>query len=337
MTTLRPLTQRNDIAQAVRDLTAQLRTGAIRHAMHTVGFPGGSRACTLFWRPEDGFWFGSAKLRNKRPRKWMIYGTVDPRNRGVVPITAEICSPLQGVDLRTAGCFVRDELGTVYLAHSGKVGGGTKGVGKSAFVAHYKAGNWMDVQLPDGTNRRMMILGAVGTAVLPKLLSKFLGEVDAFKRAVRRGSLPRIPLSARPPASPGFAGKKRYDVNTTIHVNSIHGDIVEALDEELRARAYRTTSDQCRDLVVYGAASILFEIKPEAMTDSIYKAIGQLMFHGASEKKKPALVAVFPDTATAQTKETMARLGIHVLRFKVSGSTISFPGLDPLLESVRES
>lgn len=108
--------------------------------------------CALLVLPVPDFTLG---------RYWCAYGTQDPTESKTLSITCEINPPRSGVNRRCGGLFVRDSRGRIYLAHSGKVGGGGTGVGKTAFTAWYGHGNWQDVEWPDGNTTRMIIIGRV--------------------------------------------------------------------------------------------------------------------------------------------------------------------------------
>src|SRR2546426_6326116 len=62
-----------------------------------------------------------------------------PPRSTLFPYTTLFRSPKEGINRRCAGLFVRDDDdGAIYFTHSGKVGGGREGVGKSAFLSNYR-------------------------------------------------------------------------------------------------------------------------------------------------------------------------------------------------------
>ena len=80
----------------------------------------------LTWHSNLQFWVMLAPDRLEN-RYWCAYGTEDPTKQSMVSITCEINPPHFGVNRLCAGLFISDSSGSVYLAHSGKVGGGRAG------------------------------------------------------------------------------------------------------------------------------------------------------------------------------------------------------------------
>ena len=82
----------------------------------------------------ESYWFWSGDYRGKgTPRRQNWFGLMRP---GVLGITVEINVAYQSQSKNIAGYFARDSVSkSIYLMHSGKIGGGAKGVGKNAFLA----------------------------------------------------------------------------------------------------------------------------------------------------------------------------------------------------------
>ncbi len=76
--------------------------------------------------------------------------------------------------------------------------------------------------------------------------------------------------------------------------------------------------------------SFLFEAKTDLSTSNIYGAIGQLMFHGASEDPSPRKILVVPENPDSQTGSILRRLGIEVLQYVWESGEPAFPGLKRL-------
>src|SRR5688572_26120611 len=122
---LSPITTRSESKNAFNELKSCLVAGA-KKFRRKVGWPGNHGEFTLYWHEDEGFWvvFGEEELS----RYWCAYGTMDPNTRASVDITCEINPPTEGIDRRCAGVFLKDSGSGLYLAHSGKVGGGRKGI-----------------------------------------------------------------------------------------------------------------------------------------------------------------------------------------------------------------
>ena len=109
-----------------------LQQNALRY-QRNVGWHGGNIATDVYWLPDQGFWV-AFNHDPKSNREWSAFGTMDPSNSKVLSITCEVNIPFQGVNRQIAGVFVRDtDSGKIFIAHSGKIGGGQKGIGKKLF------------------------------------------------------------------------------------------------------------------------------------------------------------------------------------------------------------
>jgi hypothetical protein len=92
----------------------------------------------------------------------------------------EINPPHEGEDRRVAGMFVKDDAGRTYIAHSGKVGGGRKGIGQRAFREFFKNHPWPEIESRGGP-RTVLILGPLDAPEFITQLSEFVHAVADFK------------------------------------------------------------------------------------------------------------------------------------------------------------
>jgi hypothetical protein len=129
-----PLTNKTEIANTYRAMVRSLRSGAHTYR-RTVGWRGGNDVFALHWHPKHHFWvvFSVGDFGGY----WCPFGVADPTVITTASITCEINPPNEGVNRREGGVFLKDPAGEVYLAHIGKVAGGRKGIGKSAFFDTY--------------------------------------------------------------------------------------------------------------------------------------------------------------------------------------------------------
>lgn len=89
---------------------------------------------------------------------------------------------MSGTNRFIAGAFGEGPDGTVYLLHSGKIGGGKKGVGKRAFLEQlHGTMAWLN----DGRDdlREVIGIGALGTPGLIQGLATFIDAVAPFRSA----------------------------------------------------------------------------------------------------------------------------------------------------------
>jgi hypothetical protein len=232
--------------------------------------------------------------------------------------------------------FVRDDQGLVYLTHSGKVGGGRKGIGKAAFLEAYRGENITSIKLPDGEAVDAIIVGRVDGGHLPAHIAHFVREVERFKRK-RIGTEPPTPTS--PPStifSPEFSGaRKSYEIVGKIESRCDHGPVISALEETLTARGFTPGNDRHRDLFLSrtdGTMAYLFEAKTDLSTTSLYTGVGQLMLHGAIQQPEPKRILVLPDKPHTLTMAALKRLGIQVVTYQWHNGKPLFHSLVEVLE-----
>lgn len=315
-----PLTDRVEIRSAFDTLAAHLKRHA-RPYTRKVGWHGGGGEFPVYWRPEEQIWCMFEPDREKT-RYWCCFGTSDPANANNLTIVGEINPTKDGVNRRNAGVFVRDEYGVVYIAHSGKLGGGRPGIGKSAFLRAYRGDNVEDIDWPDDYEGCAIVIGRIDGPHLPAQIAHFIREVERFKNEAVTGAGPLPP----PPGSfnPEFSGvRKGYTYAGVIEARCDHGLVIDALAEFAAARDLRFSNDGRRDFFLIGPdgeVSHLFEAKSEISTTSLYTAIGQLMLLGAAQPKRPKLVLVLPDKPGVETADALRRLGLIVLTYEWDGA-----------------
>lgn len=128
------LTDADEIDEAEKALLRAFDAAATWTTKRTFGFPGGQEERLTRYVGDHDVWLAfSEELAN---RWWNAFGLGEPTEEGQTSIDLEINVPKGGTNRRVAGSFLRDDDGRLYLAHSGKIGGGRKGIGKAAFLRH---------------------------------------------------------------------------------------------------------------------------------------------------------------------------------------------------------
>jgi hypothetical protein len=185
---LTALTEAAEIRSAYDVLNQRLRDGAESHRKK-VGHQGKTGVFSVYWRPKERFWslFEPYFWEN---RYWCCLGTWNPDDNSVLDITCEINCPHHGVNRRIAGAFARDADGRLYVTHSGRVGGGRKGIGKSAFLECYGKDNMKDISWPDGKVTKAIVIGQLNGRDLCRQTEQFLQQINYFKNTVASGALP---------------------------------------------------------------------------------------------------------------------------------------------------
>ena len=149
-------------------------------------YQGGSHRADLLWHADLRLWvlLEPSRIEN---RYWCAFGIEDPNPVSMLSITCEINPPKEGIYRRCAGLFVKDERNNVFLAHSGKVGGGRAGIGKNAFLAHWGDDDLHSVAFPDGERHRYIVLGCISDGKLRNRLTDFVHSVARFKETTIGG------------------------------------------------------------------------------------------------------------------------------------------------------
>lgn len=175
------VTDRQVIGQVYQRFAELISEGGVP-VRRMVGYKGASESADLLWHADLGIWdlLPPERICN---RYWRAFGVDDPYPAFMLSITCEINPPKEGIDRRCASLFVRDENGEFFLAHSGKIGGGRVGIGKSAFLEHWGRGDIVRVSFPDSEERDYIILGRIADPNLRRRLADFVHLVAKFKAA----------------------------------------------------------------------------------------------------------------------------------------------------------
>ncbi|AOG02809.1 hypothetical protein [Bosea sp. RAC05] len=293
-----------------------------------IGFPAGNFDRKVYSLGDGELWaaFSPPDQDGSTRRYWNGFGIFE-EGRAAQNITVEINIPLETNAALVAGFFAQDPAnGATYLMHSGKVGGGRKGIGKSAFLAWSKS-ELVKVADGEGNTRSGIIIGNIDGADLTGRIWRFVQLVSGFKEAVSTGALDNDEFRAKVEETDRyrreFSGRKRGKRSAgEIDYLSYHGDIVDALFEERSARqgpGEVVASTVHIDLFVKrnGALTEIYEIKPKTDRDSLYKAIGQLMTHSAGSSAKRWVVLPTDQEIMPEFRAAFAELAIAIRLFRV--------------------
>jgi hypothetical protein len=324
------LESKDEIAKAQRNLEATMAQAFAQRAKKNIGYPAGTtRDAKIF---TDGtLWFWSADLRKPEianPRRLNWFGLFTPERD--LQITVEINTSYAARNDQVAGFFARDsDTGTVYLMHSGRVGGGTKGVGKAAFLAW---SNQHPVEAADaeGEKRQGIIVMPVKGAGASQSAARYIDQIAKFKIAVRAGELELPEFKQKQKDFEDFyaeaRGRRRGKRASKIDYLSRHGEAVDALYEWRRqiglAPDQRLVKNVLIDLGCARGAALaeVFEVKTSATRSDLYAGIGQLLVHGSRKGCRRALVLPHDEAVPSDVREALTRLNITLLRFELSAT-----------------
>jgi len=342
------LDERDELRAAYERLKKSLYKGA-QVLKSPIGWHGGGTKVPVdvLWHPTHGIWcYGSD--RRTLNRYWVVFGTQNPATVPSLTIACEINVPFEGVNRRIAGAFLRDSDDTspaLYLAHSGKVGGGRKGVGKSALRQHLRGKDQLTgVRWTDGTVSEMILIGDLESSNLVGQLANFVREIERIKVVIVNGGSKEATNVRKEGFNrifrPEFQGtRKSASIERSVAGECNHGLIINTLSNSLSKHGLCVANDQ-RDLYAStsnGTPIAVFEAKTDVSTTSVYAGIGQLLFFTCMEPEPPLRYFVLPEVPTHATAERLARMGIRVLTYNLNDGVVSFPSLDDVIVAVHNS
>lgn len=315
---------------AQRELEHRLKRDLMPQGKRNIGFPGGNVDLQIYSAGEGKLWVAFGGLNSDVRRYWNAFGVYQP-DRPAQSISVEINIPIDANGGRVAGFFAEDsETGDIFLMHSGRVGGGRPGIGKSAFLV------WSRAKLIDVADGKGGVRPGIAVAELrdPDLVGRiwaFVQSVHSFKDRAATGALETPEFKQREEEfnrySKEFSGKKRGSRGGAFEYVTYHGDIVQKLYEERTARLSRgekVFNSNLIDLFVKkdGALSEVYEVKTGAGRQMLYTAIGQLVTHATSDRSEVAKFVVIPadESIPKDLEQAIAALGINVRRFRLQGA-----------------
>lgn len=318
---------KEEIAKAQRKLEATLRREFRRSVVKNIGYPGGTNFNAKV-STDNHYWFWSSDYNDSdvpNPRRLNWFGLF--RDDADLQISVEINTAYEGRNDQVAGFFARDnETGSVYLLHSGRVGGGKKGVGKAAFLA------WSDQRLIDvvdssgGVREGVLVMPIEGKAA-SRAAKRYIDTIASFKQAVRAGKTDTPEFQRKKRELEDFyaegRGRRKGRRSGKIDYLSRHGDVVDALHAWRSSSALPNHGRLVKNVLIDIGVAVgrelveVFEVKTSTSRSDVYAAIGQLMVHGAANDCRRVIVLPHKESIATDLKNALDRLGIELLNFKL--------------------
>lgn len=293
-----------------------------------IGFPGGNADHDLYSKGAGHLWFAPSgpSRENRIPRYWNSFGIYDP-NAGAQTITFEANIPARTNTGWVAGFFAKDPFtGARYLMHSGKIGGGGKDVGKTAFLA-WANPPLVDVALGDDRYRSGIVVCNLEAPDLVDRVWTLVQKVAEFKFAAKAGILDTREFKARltlyKDYSREFSGRKQGKRRVEIDYVTYHGDVVEAIAADRRLtlqKNHRIVKNVRIDLGVAAGNDLLelYEVKTSCDRQSLYAALGQIVTHAAVRRPDLERFLVVPadEKPPRDIRDAIQALGIKIRTFR---------------------
>jgi len=173
-----PLTSAVDIAKAFTILSSNWKAGA-QHMTRDVSWRPATQTFDVWWRPQEGAW-AVLELRPNAAHHYIFVGT--DISRDPLNIDCQFDPTTSGFTRRHGGVFLHDSDKNIYIGHTGLVGGGVPGVGRTGFIAF--AGNTDTIVWPDGQVTDGFAISDIGSPALVDKLRAFAQLKLDFKASV---------------------------------------------------------------------------------------------------------------------------------------------------------
>jgi hypothetical protein len=316
---------KEEITRAQRKLESTIRKEFPKKDVRNIGYPGGTNYdAKVFTNGHCWFWsddHNGPDVPNPRHLNW--FGLFN--EGGDLQISVEINTAYKGRNDQVAGFFARNsDSGTIYLLHSGRVGGGTKGVSRAALLT-WSNERLVEVMDSSGGVREGIVVMPVEGRAATRSAIRYIDTIARFKRAVRDGdtATPKFQRKQRRLADfyAEARGRRKGRRSSRIDYLSRHGDVVDALHEWRRStpmpRGARVVKDVLIDMGVAVGDRLVetFEVKTATARAGIYSAIGQLLVHGTADDCRRVIVLPHKADIAEDLAEALQRLGIELLRF----------------------
>jgi len=330
---LQVITDRKTIDRAQGEFVRLMQKALTYKKIKTIGFHGGQREEEVYYN--DSLWFTSSTDLENENRYWTPIGVVwnkDAFERpGLVDIRVELNFPFS-LNRNAGGVLLEDadNDGDIYIGHRGKVGGGRKGIGKTAFMSFYKGPTQIVLDVDRETE--VIVISELKSENLLRNIGEFVKSVEIFKNAVVNGYDFE---KAESPKEFRKEQEKRRPYSLSAQIDSEvwwHGRVVNRLFEKLQTMGKMVTKTPSIDLMLVdskGRMTHIFEVKSGSDSQSVYTAIGQLMYHAEPTVKQ---IAVLPSDISGARLEKLNELGIHVVTFEGDGVEICFRGLEGIIK-----
>jgi hypothetical protein len=321
------LESKEEMAKAQRKLEATFRREFSKKVVKNIGYPGGTtHDVTVF--TDDRYWFWSRDHNRSHipnPRRFNWFGLF--RDDNDLQITVEINVAYEGRNDQVAGFFARNiDTGAIYLLHSGRVGGGTKGVSKVEFLASSDQRLEKVADSSGGIREGVLVMPIEGMAASRSAI-RYIEAIAHFKLAVRDGAIDTPEFKRKRKEFEEFyaesRGRRKGKRSGEIDYLSRHGDVVDALhtwrNSNVLPKGSRLVKDVLIDLGIAVGRELVevFEVKTSTARSDIYAAIGQLMVHGTADNCRRVMVLPDKEPLASDLKDALKRLGIELLKFKL--------------------
>jgi hypothetical protein len=319
------------IAAAIRGLRRRLAGMPVRDV--SISWHGGGAVRgDIVWLRDERFWWRH-DLSRQPGRHSLMFGYAPHAPSHGESATCEINLPAAGADRRLAGALVRDAAGGLYLAHSGKVGGGRAGRDRQALRAFLAGAPWQAARWPDGQESDLLLIAPLEGPRLARQIGRFVQAVHRYKRQDIDGT-PPMPAALVTPVTDGSSAE-----TTATHLAEPEspaalcdrGLLLDALGEELMRRGLAGGDGSGDPLFfVRGRGTRVIELVTGTSVAALERSVGRLLLRGAGAGEATRAILVVPEAA-ASMLTPLSRHGVTLVRYRWRGARPVFVGLEAAL------
>ena len=318
---------KTEIARAQRNLEASFRKAFSQKVTRNIGYPGGTNfGATVVTDGKHWYWSAdSDRASTPNPRRLNWFGIFQTDH--ALQISVEINTPFEGANGQVAGFFARNnETGAVYLFHSGRVGGGTPGVSKTAFLT-WSGQKLTEVFDSQGNARDGVLVMPIEGRAAARSAIRYVETIAEFKKAVRAGETTTATFKQKEKQLVDFyaeaRGRRKGKRSTDFDYISRHGDVVDAVlawRKSVGPTGGRFVKNVLIDLgvSVNGNLVEVYEVKTSSSRQDVYTAIGQLFVHGPTTGCRRVIVLPQNGGLAKDLEQALTRNAIETIRFKLT-------------------
>lgn len=331
--TLRKIESLASLDAAWKELKSAIARGAVQER-RTLGDQGGSSEVTLYIRRDLGIWMGKERLI-ERGYFWLPFGVLPLKASGNLNIVVQLNRPRTMRATGLAGLLLEDDQRDRWLCHTGRIGGGRRGIGRGTFLA-WTSRPAVDVVDNRGRADVALPIARLGDPRLDADVAEFVHEVASFKMSLAAKAVSgasKFGGNARElEGSTVVASRRGYQMTRT------HATVRNRLADLIEKTGRRVSRDAARDIIAGDPnwPEFEFEIKPSTDSQSFYTAVGQLTVHSVKTPAKRR-VAVLPHTTKQWQVDSLRKLGIDLVTYRIYSKRIVFSNLAQLIPNAGHS
>jgi hypothetical protein len=292
----------------------------------------------VWWHETLGVWalFGKTHGRGGIVRDWNAFGQQPHGFRS--HIVVEVNQPPRGIDQNLQAVFARNS-GKIWLLHQGRMSVSGSRVTEQDFIDATGLVP-IDVEFSDGSTAPYHPIAMIEgpAASVQERMAAWVAQC-ARARASKLGADPKV-LAAMGAVqawehglSPEVTGEFEIAARDPVVARRRHAQVWRALAAELKRRKVPHSNDRVAqygpDLFTYGKRDVLFEIKSQATSQSVFEGVGQLHIYeqllsarfGATSYRK---VLVVPEGIRDALAGPLAALKIELVAYARTGTKITF-------------